>query len=321
MSDPRLSIVVPTWNRRDLVLTCLASIAAQGVSEVEIIVVDDGGTDDAAEAVGAAYPDVRVIRRERNGGFAQAVNTGIAAAQAPLIMLLNNDATLATGCLATLISYMDAHPEIAIAGPLMLMAEEPGRVYAAGDRIRTNGRPESIGFRMAADVVDFSEAPFGLTAGAAIYRRALFDAIGRFDERFGSYFEDADLCFRARLAGFDCALVREAAVLHEGSASIGDRLWRRTRQCHRNHVLLVLKNMPAPLLARHGAAILAEHLCGLGRVFEAARCHRGAVFALRETIRVEAEVICLLPYALGARRAIQRSRTVSGAALARMLRP
>lgn len=316
----RLSVVIPTYNRRDLVETCVQSLQKQTYTDFEIIVVDDGGSDDTTAVLERDFPGVRAIRRDTNGGFAQAVNTGIQAARAAYIMLLNNDMTLAPDCLVRLMAAAD-QSDAAILGPLMLMADDHDRIYSAGDRIRANGRPESIGFREALDGFDFSEPVFGITAGAALYKRAVFDTIGHFDENFVAYFEDADLCFRARLAGFNCTLVRDAVLYHRGSASIDDRLWWRTRQCFRNHALLVLKNFPLSLLVRHAPGIIAERLHGVRRTFSAVRCDRGALGAIMELGRVGREVIGLLPRTLRARRAIQGTRALTPRELKRYFAP
>jgi len=317
---PRLSVVIPTYNRSDLIVQCVASLQDQRNIDFEIVVVDDGGSDDTNEALARDFPNVRVIRRASNGGFAKAVNTGIEAAQGEYIFLLNNDMTLAPDCLSQLAAAAD-DGDAAILGPLVLMAHDHGLIYSAGDRIRANGRPESIGFRERLDDFDFSEPVFGITAGAALYKRAVFNAIGYFDETFIAYFEDADLCFRARLAGFTCALIRDAIVYHRGSASIDSRLWWRTRQCFRNHALLILKNFPFALMTRHCPAIVGERLRGVARTFSAVRCDRGAIDALAELGRVGREVVLLMPRTLRARRVIQRKRVVSASDVERWLTP
>lgn len=308
--QPQISIVVPTWNRRDLAVTCLRSLAAQTFRDIEIILVDDGSTDGTAEAVARAFPEVRVLRMPENRGFCRAVNAGIRQASASLILLLNNDMTLAVDFLERLAGAAAAS-DAAMFAPLVLWRDEPETIYAAGDRLRANGRPESIGFREPREGFAFPEGIFGVSAGAGLYRRALFDSVGLLDERFVAYFEDSDLSFRARLAGFRAELVPDAVAYHIGSASIAGRTWWRTRQCFRNHALLVIKDMPRPLLVRHAASIAGERLHQARRLFSAARAEFGAMRAAACLLGAAYSLLREIPHALAERRRIQRGRVIA----------
>lgn len=317
---PRLSIVVPTWNRKDLALTCLDSIARQGFEHAETLLVDDGSTDGTSDAVTRNFPDARVLRTVKNRGFACAVNAGIREASADLVLLLNNDMTLAPGFLQRMADAAGA-PGAALFAPLVLFRDEPGIIYSAGDRQRANGRPESIGFRQRLDAFSQPEGIFGVSAGAGLYRREVFDRVGLFDERFIAYFEDADLTFRARLAGFRAEFVPGAVAYHIGSASIAGRTWWRTSQCCRNHALLVLRNMPASLLWRHRGAILRERRHQWGRVFSAARCEFGMLRAAAIAGRTALSLGLALPHALVSRVGIQSRKTIPADDLEALLTP
>lgn len=308
-ATPRVSVVIPTWNRRDLVLTCLRSLRDQSFRDSEIIVVDDGSTDETAAAVTGEFPEVRLVRLARNSGFCVAVNRGIAEARCGLILLLNNDMTLDPEFVGRLVAAADAS-EAALFAPLVLWRDEPETIYSAGDLQRVNGRPESIGFRCRLEGFEFPDRIFGVSAGAALYRREVFERIGTLDERFVAYFEDADLSFRARLAGFEAMFVREAVAYHAGSASLTGRIWWRTRQCFRNHALLVLRDMPFGLLVKHAGAILAERIHQARRLFSAARNEFGAARAAFILAEAVLSILLQVPHALLTRGAIQRSRTV-----------
>jgi len=306
-AEPILTIVIPTYNRNDLLDRCLTSLKSQTFTNFNVVVVEDGGPPKTKNVVKEWFPDATSIILPENSGFAHAVNRGIESAFTDYIMLLNNDMVIEKECLEILMQH--AHSQVCI-GPLVLgpLGEF---VYSAGDRIRANGRPESIGFREPMGAFQFEEKPFGITAGAAIYPGKLFETIGRFDEDFIAYFDDADFSARARLGGWDFQLVPEARAFHEGAASISNRLWWRTRQCHRNHVLLVLKNFPFMVLLKHLPAILAERLRGIGRVFSAVRADRGALGALAELTKIYMELFVLVPRALAKRLYIQRRRVAS----------
>ena len=306
----RVSVVIPTWNGRDLVLACLKSLSAQTFRDFEIIVVDDGSTDDTVARLEDRFPGAGLIKLDLNSGFCIAANTGIEKSVGELIVLLNNDMTVAPDFLERLVAAADA-TNAALFAPLVLWRDDPGVVYSAGDMQRRNGRPESIGFRHPLDGFPFSDEVFGVSAGAALYRREVFDTVGMLDPAYGIYFSDSDLSFRARLAGFRPRFVRDAVAYHVGGASLFGKTLKRTRQCCVNHVLLVLKNMPLRLILRHGPAILAERLHQVRRLFSAARAEYGALRAGVVVCQTLMSVSLLVPHALSERRKIQRARKIA----------
>lgn len=307
---PRLTVIIPTYNRLDLLAECLDSLKFQTYKDFGVVVVDDGSEGDVASICERHLAGARALRLDCNQGFARAINAGIRETATELVFLLNDDMTLEPDCLERLI---EAHnrSNAAMIAPLVLWRDDPATIYSAGDRIRRNGRPESIGFRKARAGFTHSGPVFGVSAGAGLYMRRLFDEIGLFDEAFSAYFEDADLAFRARLAGFTAACAPEAIAYHVGSASLAGRDWERARLCCRNHALLVIKNMPLGLLARNAVPIALERLHQYRRVFSSARARFGAIRALNIVRRTGLETLALLPHALRERRRIQRSRRVA----------
>ena len=314
----RVSIVIPSWNRRALVVECLGSLSSQTFRDFAAIVVDDGSTDDTVEILSRDFPEMRVVRLPDNRGFAAAANAGMRAADAPLVFLLNNDMTLAPDCLERLVQRAE-QSDAAMFAPLMLFRDRPDVIYSAGDGQLACGRPVSIGHGCDASGFRHPDRIFGVSAGAALYRRELLDRIGSFDERFGAYFEDSDLNFRARLAGFAAEVVRDAAAYHVGSASLEGRHVWRARQCCRNHALLVVKNMPAGLLVRHAREIIAERFHQNRRVWSVARAENGAWHALAALLGTWFSTARQIPHALAERRRIQRMRTLDTAELAALL--
>ena len=316
--SPRISVIIPTWNRRDLALRCLGSLAEQSFRDFETIVVDDGSTDDTVAAVGRDYPEATVVEMGENRRFAAAVNAGIASARGEWIFLLNNDVTLEKECLERLLAGA-AGAEADMVAPLILWQDEPERIYSAGDRVGIHGRPEAIGFRALRADFQIPHTIFGVSAAAGLYRRAIFMTVGLLDPSFVAYFEDADLCFRARLAGFDAALVPEAVAYHIGSASIEGQTWWRSAQCFRNHGLLLIKNMPATLIRRHFFAIVRERLHQLACAFSSSRCAFGALKAVAVTFWALGGFLARVPGAFVARRRIQRNRVLSAEAVEALL--
>lgn len=304
-----VSIVIPSWNGKALLTECLNSLERQTFKDYEVIVVDDGSDDGTSEMLEKDFTHVRVERFTENRGFCAAVNKGIELVGTDLILLLNNDMTFAEDFLEKLVDAAMSS-SASMFTPLILWQDEPVVIYAAGDRQCANGRPESIGFRCKREGFEFSKTVFGVTAGAALYRREIFDKIGLLDERYNIYFSDSDLNFRARLMGFEAECVPESVIYHVGSASLMGKPLKRTIQCYTNHALLIMKNMPMRLVLKHAPAILSERMHQLWRVFSAARCECGIEGAFVIVLKTWFSVLCLLPYALHERRRIQRERTI-----------
>jgi len=315
-----VSVVIPTWNRADLVLECLDSLSRQTHAPSEVIVVDDASTDDTAARVRAAHPHVRVIALENNSGFARAANAGIREAKGDWVLLLNNDVTLDPALLEHMLAQA-ASTGVTMVAPLLLWRDEPHRIYSAGDRLCANGRPEAIGFRALRADFAFDESPFGVTAACGLFHRSVFEAAGWLEEDFVAYFEDADLCCRARLAGHRAALAPDAVAWHVGSASIQGNTWWRSAQCYRNHALLVVRIFPAALIAKHWRALLRERRHQRLMCFRAARAQFGAWRAAWITLRYACWMLASLPAAWHARRKIQAQRKLRVDDLDALLHP
>lgn len=315
---PHLSIVIPTWNGRELVAACLESLDRQSYRDFETLVVDDGSTDDTADYIRTHHPGTQVVACPVNRGFVAAVNRGLAEARGPWIFLLNNDVTLAEDCLEHLMAEARSGAHAMLA-PLVLWTEDPRLVYSAGDRVGRNGRPSSIGFKVARDMLAEEVAPFGVSGGYGLFKRELLDRVGVLDDAFGAYFEDSDLCFRARWAGYSAAVAPGALAWHAGSATIQNWLWWRTRQCYRNHALLVLKNFTLRLLWWNAGAIIRERRHQLGRVFQVARSEWGALRALAYTLHAWGGLAVRVPGALLKRRRIMAARRISSTAMQALL--
>jgi GT2 family glycosyltransferase len=213
--------------------------------------VDNGSTDGGVSWVAEHYPGVRIITLPDNGGFSQAVNAGIRAAVGEYVALLNNDTALDAHWLQALVQALDEHADYASAASMMLLYHDPGRLNAAGDTFtlmhmagenRGYGRPPSEYGRL--------ERVLGACAGAALYRRTLFDELGLFDEDFFLMHEDTDFNLRCLLSGKRCLYVPQAVVRHKVGASIAVQPdTKTTRLLMRNGAFAAAKNLPIWILA------------------------------------------------------------------------
>lgn len=217
----------------------MQSLRAQTRTFDEVIVVDNGSTDDSAEF--AERAGAKVLRLDRNLGFAPAVNKGIAAAQSEWVAILNNDVTLDPSWLEKLLAAA-SHTRAWFATGKILNAGNPKVIDGTFDEISCGACAHRCGFGEA-DAPAWNKpkqirfAPMT----AALFRKDLFCEVGLLDESFRSYLEDIDFGLRCALAGFAGMYVPSAIAYHRGSATLGEWNKATVRQISRNQVLLVAK--------------------------------------------------------------------------------
>ncbi len=318
-----IAVIVVNWNRRELLRCALESLERQRGVDFEVIVVDNGSQDGSADMVaqeflGRSGPRLRLIRNAVNRGFCAANNQGIAAAQAPFVALLNNDAEAEPGWLAGLRSAFDRGPEVGMAASKILVWEDPSRIDKAGHLIYPDGQNRGRGTgEVNRGQYDRWEETLWPDGCAAMYRRAMLDEIGGFDEDFFAYGDDAELGLRARIAGWTCWYVPEAVVRHHRGATLGLGSRRRLELIERNRVLLAAKLFPWSLLWLNGAYYLARICAGAW----AALRRRGEIFyypgtggrlrAALALLKGDLEALGMLPRMLRKRRQIRKVRRLT----------
>lgn len=262
--NPRVSVVILNWNGRRYLEDCLSSLQDQTFTDFEIILVDNGSTDGSVEWVAERFPQVQVIRNETNVGFAAGNNQAIRASQSEFVATLNNDTRVEPDWLAMLIAAAEEDPTVGMCASKMLFADRPEIINSTGINLdpigiawdRRGGEPDD---RQETEPVEV----FGPCAGAALYRRAMLDQIGVFDERFFAYLGDVDLAWRARLAGWRCLYVPHARVYHVHSATAGEGSPFKNRLLGRNKVWTIAKNYPISRLVLYLPLILLYDLAAV----------------------------------------------------------
>lgn len=310
----RVTVVIPNWNGRDFLRTCLSSLRNQSFENFETLLVDNGSTDASPEFVKRNFPEVKTLELGENRGFSAAVNAGIRASDTELVALLNNDTEQGPSWLSALVRAADDRAEAGSFASKLVDFHDRDVIDGAGDALRKSGLPYRLGHGET-DRGQYDEPSFvfGACAAAALYRRSLLEEIGLFDEDFFAYCEDGDLSFRAQIAGYRCLYVPNAVVYHIGSASTGGkRSPMATRLGTRNGLSLLVKNLPVPLVPRFLPFILLGQLSRL-LVTAASGVWRAHLGGLVEAVR-------LLPLMLRKRREIQKRRRVSTAYVRRLLR-
>ncbi len=320
---PEISAIIVNWNRRELLRACLESLAAQECSDFETILVDNGSTDGSVEMVQREFgprPELglRMIVNSENRGFCAANNQGIAAARGRYVALLNNDAEAAPGWLAALRGAFDGAPDIGMAASKILVWEDPGRIDKAGHLIYPDGqnRGRGTGERDIGQY-DRPEEALWPDGCAAMYKRAMLDEIGGFDEDFFAYGDDAELGLRARIAGWRCLYVPDAVVRHHRGATLGLGSARRLELIERNRVLLAAKLFPWSLLwlngvyyaARVGAGAWAA-MRGRGEISHYPGS-RGKLRAAAAMLKGDLAALSMLPRILRKRTEVRRMRKLS----------
>jgi len=264
-----ISVIVVNWNRAELLNNALESLARQRGVEFETIVVDNGSVDRSLEVAAqqaARHPalNLRLIANPCNRGFCAANNQGIAASRAALVALLNNDAEADAGWLAALRRAFQGDVAVGMAASKILVYEDPSRIDKAGHLIYPDGQNRGRGSGEP-DVGQYERVEETLWPDgcAAMYRRAMLEQIGGFDEDFYAYGDDAELGLRARIAGWTCLYVPEAVVRHHRAATLGLDSSRRLELIERNRVLLAAKLFPWSLLWLNGGYYLTRIGAGM----------------------------------------------------------
>jgi GT2 family glycosyltransferase len=247
-----VTVVIPTYNRTELLEICLRHLETQVYRPLQVVVVNNGTDRPASSSSRFSCVD-RWIDVHKNEGTARAFNRGIAACpDSPYIFLLNDDAEVEPECMTALVQALEDSPSYSIAVPKLIDWSNPLRLDGAGDEVLLGGGAYRVG-RNQLDECQYDNVRRVLSAcgAAALYRRSLFEDVGNFDQDYFAYCEDVDLGLRALLRKHRCLFVPAARVRHRGSATMGSPSHPRIiRLTTRNQILNVAKNYPLPSFLR-----------------------------------------------------------------------
>jgi len=259
---PLLDIIIPNWNGAAMLADCLHSLSVQTFTGFRVIVVDNGSEDDSVVMLERDFPDVTILRSDKNRGFSVAVNRGINSATAPWLLLLNNDMEVAADCLDNLRRAIERYEDYLIFSLKMVNYHQRDLLDGAGDAVLKGG----VGYRLGtmekdSEYYSTDRDTFGACAGAALYKKEVFEKIGLFDPDFFAYLEDVDLNMRARRRGLKCRFLGSAVVYHIGSATSGSKINDLTvRLSTRNNIRVIIKNYSLSMLIRFLPSIVIYQL-------------------------------------------------------------
>lgn len=301
---PKLSVIIPNWNGAELLKICLASLKKQTFKDFELIVVDNGSTDQSIELIRKDFKAAKIVTLDTNTGFAFAVNAGISHALSELIVLINNDTKLDPNCLKMLYQTACRKKDYAMFAAKMLNFYDVKKIDSAGSYITEVGHANGRGWQLK-DSKEYAspEEVFLVCGGGALIRREVFDKIGLFDPNYFAYFEDVDLCLRAQLQGFKAWYVPSAIIYHVHKATSGRNQALTEYLQFRNMTITILKNFPLFFLKDHWLKIALVHLHTIWFLV----IHGFAVSAFK----AELYLIWHLPGILQQRKKIQDSKKIN----------
>ncbi len=303
-NSPLLSVIIPHYNGAHHLTTCFTALRAQTYPHLEIILADNGSSDDSVALTRRDFPEVKILELGYNFGFTGAINRGIEQAQGQILVPLNNDTEVTPGWAQAIVEALSAHPEAGMVACKILLFDRRDTLHSAGDGFGVDGIPLNRGvWQKDEGQFDGDLYIFGGCGGAVAYRREMLQDIGLFDEELFMYLEDVDLNWRAQLAGYKAVFAPQAVVYHRLSASGGGVI--ASYYTGRNTLWVLAKNLPGPLFRRHWRAILGAQMKIAG---DALRAWRGQ--AARARLRGQLAGLWGLPRWLGKRPAVQSKRRV-----------
>jgi len=279
---PAISVVILNFNGSKFLHACIQSVMNQGLEGIEIIMVDNASSDDSCSVVESCYPEVRILKLDRNYHFSGGMNRGVHAAHGEFVLLLNNDTIVYPGCFARILSTMTEH-----------------RADFCGVRIMKPDGERSQSCNTTYETLDF--------AGAAVFvRRSVFEDIGGIDESFKTYFELKDFAVRLVLMGYRSMVEPAACVFHVGSST--------TKKLSGYAVTNMSRNLPALVIKNFSTGTASEILLfyAISRsALIAMLIAKGRSEEIKFRLRGYAEFAKLLPELMEKRRTIQKRRKCS----------
>jgi GT2 family glycosyltransferase len=274
------------------------------------VVVDNASTDGTAEFLAAEHSEAVVVRNQTNLGFAGGVQAGMDVVRTRYVALLNNDAEAEPDWLDALVRHLEEHPEAAAVTSRMLLTDRPGTLNNTGVRLLADGHGADRGLGEAENAYPRAEEVFGFSGGAAAMRTDVVAEVGGFPRPFFLYYEDTDLSWRLRLAGWTIRYEPGAVVRHRHSATVDQQSEGFAFHNERNRLLTLLRCAPLPIALRAVLRfLLTTASLTLGRL-TGRDVPDVATFRLGVRLRVFRSFLHLLPWALRSRRAILRRAPV-----------
>lgn len=241
---PLVTTVVLCFNGLEITRQCLKSLSAQKYTEQEIIVIDNGSTEDDCGVLEQEFQQIRLIRLDRNLGFAGGCNRGITEARGKYVALLNNDAVATPEWLESLVKAAESDDGIGGVASIVLDGNNPVVLDSLGVGIAVDGMSRQAMKGEYPPVFDKPREVLMASGCACLYRIDALRRVGGFDDDFFAYCEDTDVGLRLLWAGYKTVAAPGAVVIHYYSKTTGEFSLRKIFWVERNHYWVALKNFP-----------------------------------------------------------------------------
>lgn len=247
----KTAVIILNYNGADLLRHYLPSVVSSVKGDAEVIVADNGSTDNSLGILQETFPDVKTLAFEKNHGFAEGYNKAIREIESEYVVLLNSDVETPEGWLEPLVAHMDAHPECAALQPKVIADKRRTHFEyagAAGGFIDSYGYPFCRGRVLDSVEEDHGQyntpiEVFWATGACLVVRRKVYMEVGGLDSRFFAHQEEIDLCWRLKSRGYSIMCIPSSTVYHLGGGSLGYESPRKTYLNFRNNQILLYKNM------------------------------------------------------------------------------
>ncbi|MBI2334905.1 glycosyltransferase family 2 protein [Candidatus Daviesbacteria bacterium] len=248
----KASVIIPNWNGESLLQDCLKSLERQSFKDFEIILVDNGSTDNSIDFTEKNFPQVNIVKLQKNFGFAKAINTGAKKSLADYVVFLNNDTEVDKDWLKNLIACANCHPEVISVNSKLLNFQNRKIIDGVGILVNEVGQARSIGWQEQ-DKGQFEKEQyiFGATGGGSLFRKADFVNAGGFDENYFMYSEEVDLAFRAQFLGYKSIFCPKAVVYHKHKATARKMPQHIEYWQFRNMTQTIIKDFPVSLILKN----------------------------------------------------------------------
>ena len=251
------AVVILNWNGKKMLERFLPSVTTHTQGDAEVIIADNGSTDDSLDFVRAQYPGLRIIELDKNYGFAGGYNRALQQVKADYYVLLNDDVEVTPGWIEPVVAQMQQHPDTAICQPKLLMYDQRDTFeYAggAGGFLDKYGYPFCRGRMFTSLEQDNGQyntpSEIFWASGAAMFVRAdVWHQLGGLDDDFFAHMEEIDFCWRAKNAGYRVEYCPQSTVFHVGGGTLPKSNPRKTYLNFRNNMALLYKNLPKRRLA------------------------------------------------------------------------
>ncbi len=266
---PKISIIILNWNGLEDTIKCLESLKKITYPNYEVVVVDNGSKGNDADVLAKKYKEyIKLIREKKNLGFAEGNNVAIRKVikekESKYVFLLNSDTTVEPDFLDKLVNFAERHKKLGSVQPKMVWAIHPHLIDSAGLEYSKTGFGFERGKFCSVKSLNKAEEIFGCCAGACLYRaEALRDIAiqGEYlDKDFFAYYEDFDLAFRLRWAGWQNWYCPQSVIYHFRGASVGTKSKFTAYYGARNQTWNLFKNLPASFFAKNFFFIIAAQI-------------------------------------------------------------